>query len=116
MIPQLNELEQRLLSNQRLEPEEASLFVRELANELADLVRLTGLGAALLEEELNRHAEQPPNVVAHDRIWPFHRREAQKRNYREGSSRDVRSSGTYCATVHRKANCRRYSTRQERPD
>lgn len=65
MIPQLSELERRLCSNQGMELEEASLFVRELAKELADLVRLTGFGcAAILEKVLNRHAEPPPPAVA----------------------------------------------------
>jgi excisionase family DNA binding protein len=65
MKSQASELIGRLGPSGELKVEDAPRFVRELASEFADFVRLTGAAfAAILEARLSRPSAPPPQVTA----------------------------------------------------
>ncbi len=65
MKSQASQLVGRLGPNGELKIEDAPQFVRELASELADFVRLAGAAfAAILEARLSRPSAPPPQVTA----------------------------------------------------
>jgi len=65
MKSQASHLVGRLGPNGELKIEDAPQFVRELASDLADFVRLAGAAfAAILEARLNRPSTPPPQVTA----------------------------------------------------
>jgi excisionase family DNA binding protein len=64
MKSQASQLVGRLGPNGELKIEDAPQFVRELAGDLADFVRLAGAAfAAILEARLNRPSAPPPQVT-----------------------------------------------------